>query len=331
LIIEYFGFAPNTVLQGKEATLSWKVTGVRRVFIEPEPGNVPAEGGHVFTPQQTATYRLTAYDASGKGYESSASVTVLPSLALNRFEVTPASVAPGQPVAITWDVRGARSVEILPRPGPSPSSGSAEDRPSVDTDYVLQAIDFSGRLNSFPAKHVSVVPPAAILSFGVARDSPVLRAGDVARLEWRTQNATYVELGQVGRAAADVSGLNSMSVPLPGAGTYSYQLSARGPAGGPTARQVVTLVVVPRLRSGSMVWQGNIGRSVREMVTVKGGSANFGRVISGEMPGFACTVDAVPPNVVILRTDPNCSWISIDVRGQGITRVELRWTERARP
>jgi len=59
-VIESFGATPQPLARGESTTLSWNVSGIDQVQIEPGLGTRPARGNLSVTPSASTTYRLRA-------------------------------------------------------------------------------------------------------------------------------------------------------------------------------------------------------------------------------------------------------------------------------
>jgi len=64
-VIMSFSVNPGVVPPGEEATLSWDVTNVDSISIEPTLGSVSASGNLIITPKESTVYTLTATNKSG--------------------------------------------------------------------------------------------------------------------------------------------------------------------------------------------------------------------------------------------------------------------------
>lgn len=60
VLIKEFNATPPSIEPGENLILSWEVTGVENVTIEPEIGTVAAKGSLSISPQETTNYKLTA-------------------------------------------------------------------------------------------------------------------------------------------------------------------------------------------------------------------------------------------------------------------------------
>jgi hypothetical protein len=70
-----FGASPSTIEAGESSTLTWNVSNVTSVSIEPDIGTVAASGFAEVTPDATTTYKLTA-TGGGSTVTANATVTV---------------------------------------------------------------------------------------------------------------------------------------------------------------------------------------------------------------------------------------------------------------
>ena len=78
--ITSFTATPASISQGQQTALSWNVSGVAQVDIQPGIGNVGGSGLLTLTPNATVTYTLTATNAAGSA-TSSVTINVTPVVA----------------------------------------------------------------------------------------------------------------------------------------------------------------------------------------------------------------------------------------------------------
>ena len=78
--ISSFSASPPSVTQGQQTVLSWNVTGVRTVDIQPALGSMGPTGALTLTPNATVTYTLTAANEAGS-VSSTTTVNVIPVVA----------------------------------------------------------------------------------------------------------------------------------------------------------------------------------------------------------------------------------------------------------
>ena len=75
-LIHDFTVAPDTIVAGNSAILSWSVSQAETIRIDPGVGDVPNLGSHEVTPSATTTYTLTATGTDGIPITSSRVLTV---------------------------------------------------------------------------------------------------------------------------------------------------------------------------------------------------------------------------------------------------------------
>jgi len=73
--VSQFRAGPDAIKAGEKATLSWSVSGVSSVEIQPEVGKARPQGSHVVSPTKSTVYRLTA-KGGNQSVRAAARVTV---------------------------------------------------------------------------------------------------------------------------------------------------------------------------------------------------------------------------------------------------------------
>ncbi len=121
-VINSFTASPTSITQGDSTTLSWDVSGVPTVTIEPAIGTSGASGSLELTPDASVTYTLTATNASGSA-SSSVSIEVKP-MVIGKSDLT---------VSDVWLVGSAVYYQIE-------NHGNAESKAS-QTDLYVGSID----------------------------------------------------------------------------------------------------------------------------------------------------------------------------------------------
>ncbi|HDQ71334.1 MAG TPA: hypothetical protein ENN19_04460 [Chloroflexi bacterium] len=142
--IETFAASKKEIVKGERITLHWSVSGADRVVFT---ANGIAEvissdqyiGQRELTPESNAIYILEASNASGIDLQSMMVRVIPPTLVIERFDVQPTRIAPGETVSITWSVLGATSVEIAPLGDKYPPQGSTIYAPEKTMDFILSA------------------------------------------------------------------------------------------------------------------------------------------------------------------------------------------------
>ncbi|OGN94854.1 MAG: hypothetical protein A2Z75_03410 [Chloroflexi bacterium RBG_13_50_10] len=84
--IKSFTASPTSLTAGEQTTISWDVSGVTEVTIQPEIGRVGPSGSLSLTPAANTTYTLTANNKAGSD-TSSVTVTVTPA-AVSKSDLT---------------------------------------------------------------------------------------------------------------------------------------------------------------------------------------------------------------------------------------------------
>ena len=104
--------APEIILLGESATLTWSSTTADTCEIEPDVGAVDVNGSVQISPTETTTYTITA---TGLGGTTTASVTITvnnTSPPLVNISPNPVSLALGQSSTLTWTSTNAQSAFI---------------------------------------------------------------------------------------------------------------------------------------------------------------------------------------------------------------------------
>jgi len=104
---------------------------------------------------------------------------------VNRFEVQPSAIAPGETAILSWEVTGVDQVEITHIPGKQAPTGTVEVHPTDTTEYVLKVAGVLEKrtLNVYPKAPNGGTPPPAPLTthqeFSLSPASPSLGGSDV--------------------------------------------------------------------------------------------------------------------------------------------------------
>jgi hypothetical protein len=249
--VNSFSIIPDNIFLGQTATVSWGVTGSTSVSIEPGIGTVSPGGTQSVSPGSTTKYTLTASNGSGN---STASVTLNVSSSdapiITTFSASSTSIKSGEISTLTWDIIGAKSINISQGIGGVASKGSAQVTPAATTVYTLIAasdygsatrsvtvtVDTTG-ISSGPA--ITKNPPA-INTFTASQSSIML--GDNITLTWAVEGARTLSISP-GVGTVPSSGW-TMVIP---SATTIYKLSAANTFGTQTAEVEVT---VNRLTDG---------------------------------------------------------------------------------
>ena len=172
--IESFTASRTDVARGDPITFTWRVNGAASLELQPRPGTVTGTSATIHA-AVGGNYTLVATNGEGS---STATIPVnVVDIAL--FSASPAEVAAGQPVTLTWKISGAVSASVLGTPV-DPVQGSLQVNPTQDTPYQLMAS--SAGATATQTAVVRVGTPPTITSFA-ATPNPVPR-GTASVLSW---------------------------------------------------------------------------------------------------------------------------------------------------
>lgn len=242
--ITSFRVDPASIFTGQSAAMQWNVAGSTAVSIEPEVGAVPPGGTRNVSPGYTTKYVLTASNGAGNS-TASASLTVTPSKVpiVTTFSASPAAISAGEPSTLSWDVIGAKSINISQGIGGVASKGSAPVTPAATTVYTILADSDYGSVSrsvtvtvkaaDLTGPAISTTPPA-VNTFSPSRSSITL--GDNVTLNWDVARARTVSISP-GVGSVPSSGW-TMVIPVE---TTTYKLSAANTFGTETAETTVTV------------------------------------------------------------------------------------------
>ena len=231
---------PPVVEYGHTTTLSWKVSNAQSLMLAPSGKTIDLALPDLEIPAteltDTKTFTLVAKNSIGAATKS-ITVKVIPppnptAPEVTMFAVTPASVRPGEPVTLSWNVQGASSV-LISGIGAVDAQGSRTFQVERSTSFTLDALAPSGAKTTKIAK-ARVVSPSRIVSFDALPTS--IQPGQSTRLTWKVVNADTVSIDAIG--PVDPEGSQDVSP----AQTTTYTLRAVDKAGHASA-QTVTVTV----------------------------------------------------------------------------------------
>jgi hypothetical protein len=251
--INSFVAGPAGIYAGQQSTLSWNVTGATSVSIQPEVGTVSSNGSKVVSPGVTTRYVLTAANSKGN---STASATLEVSTSktpiITNFSASPVSIKAGEECTLTWDIIGAKSININQGVGGVASKGTIKVTPTDTSTYTLRADSDYGSVSksvtvSVDTSGVSTGPaiskdPPQIKTFSAG--SPSIMLGEEVTLTWTVVAARTVSISP---AVGSVPSSGWTKV-IPTART-TYELSAVNTFG--TVKKEVT-VEVTKLTDGAV-------------------------------------------------------------------------------
>ncbi len=235
--IDSFTVDKNSINSGDEVSFAWKVSGATKLAIDPDVGDVSGKTSVQAHPFATSAYTLTATGGSGTS-KAKVNITVKPPAGTATFVATPAQIAPGEPVTLSWSIADASSVEIT---GFSGSSLAATG--SVTVSGLQQNTRYSLTAAQLPAPIVALVrvtAPPAITSFNVPQAAQ--QGSDVA-LSWTATNVTSFTLKSDDGLSQFLGPLTSFTV-QPNK-TTTYILFADGPTGHVSRKATLTVGATP--------------------------------------------------------------------------------------
>ena len=241
-----FTAAPDKIVAGQPATLTWSVEDATSVSISGVGDVDPRSGTTEVMPAQTTVYTLTATNA---GSESRATVTVVvdpvPEPSFLRCMVTPANIREGESASIQWETANADQV-YLSGFGSVALTGSQSVSPLVNTSFTLTATNSVGSVTCPLTIQVTKGEVPQIITF-TANKLTILN-GDVSTLVWQVQDATEVFITEVGSVNITEGKANVRP-----AQTTVYNLTARNQFGEVSANVGITVLQPARVVSFTVV------------------------------------------------------------------------------
>lgn len=219
-VIESFFVTKSTVNLGETAELKWNVSRATRVEVTGFSGQAPMGGILPITPNQTTTYVLRAYSASGGISEAQATITVnIPVLPpqINDFRADNPVLEEGQAVRLSWSTTNCQIAEIAEDELRTvPCNGTMEEYPKKSKSYSLRVFNTKGdvdtRLVSVIVRPKAIVP---IIDHFYASSMNLIE-GQPTTIHWSVSHARRLEF----------AGLDLNNPPLRGSHTFIPQKSA---------------------------------------------------------------------------------------------------------
>ncbi|MCP4663930.1 MAG: hypothetical protein GY856_51765, partial [bacterium] len=233
-----FRIDPESVDYPGSARLHWSVLFADDITIEPDIGPAGAEGSAEVAPFLTTTYTLTAENTVG-ATSVSRTLTVAWPPPGPVIDATPAAVAPGGVVTVTWSASHTLYAWIYQNDLPflyfdqGPYSGTFTIHPTEDMDLKLVAAGPGGENTAGAA--ISMIHPTPEASIGVVPDEILL--GESAQLCWNSSHADAVSI-QPGIGSAALDGCHQVQP----SETTLYTITALGPGGSATSDVLLTVI-----------------------------------------------------------------------------------------
>ena len=159
--------APETILGGGTATLTWESTHADTATISPGIGEVEVNGWITVAPAETTTYTITVTGAGGTA-TASATVTVSAPEPTVYISASPLTIWPGEGTVLSWTSEHADTATIDPDIGEVEVSGSVTAYPTETTAYTITVTGTGGSAQD--AVQVTVAAPPEDMDHGLLHD-----------------------------------------------------------------------------------------------------------------------------------------------------------------
>ena len=156
-----FRSSNDTITSGQVIKIKWSVKDAQRILIKGAGVdlNVTNQENIVLTPTQTTEYTLIAYSVDENVYdEKTIKVSVVSEVEIDSFTVDKNSIAETMPVVLTWNVRNADRVELLPLYQDVTGRNSITLYPKTNTEYRLIASNRISQKEAFVSVGVHTLP-----------------------------------------------------------------------------------------------------------------------------------------------------------------------------
>ncbi len=213
------------------------------------PVKLPASASTFTVPGFTALtpVKLTLIARGNFGATAQKEITVTPQArqpSIAEFRAIPPQLIRGQPVLLRYNVKDAEQLLFDRGDGQPPvqlpkMQGAIRDTPREPRTYKLIAINGDKRVELPLSIAVDVLPPQ-IIGFKIGPTKVIRGETLTIQLEWKTRNASSVELTDVGT----VPPLSIQTLAAPSA-SKTYTLTARNAKGQTVTRSIPVIVIEP--------------------------------------------------------------------------------------
>ncbi len=150
---------PNTIYEGKSATIFWKISKADYVTIDGFDEKFKPTDTLIVSPLKTQKYKLTAYFNNEKSFEKEKEIKVIePYMVFN----CPQSLMAGEAANLQWTVKGADRVELVGFIKNANASGYLAIQPLDDIEYTLK-IYYNKTKTKNITKSLKVIPSRAFI------------------------------------------------------------------------------------------------------------------------------------------------------------------------
>jgi len=253
-VIELFAPRPSSIIPGEYSVLMWSVSGATSVSIDQGVGDVGSTGRAAVFPKTTTLYTLTASNTHGTDTARTRVIVIVgqeipeDKPVIVNFIASPATISPGQPVVLNWNVSNASTVTPSWKTGTVPLVGHEIVFPPVSAHYTITATNQAGSTQATVDVTVSQAPPAVppagppdvgLPTISYFKADPVnINAGQSTVLSWNVLNATEVTPSWK-KGTVPTKGHEAVS-PV---ANVQYILTATNPAG--STQATVNVIVTP--------------------------------------------------------------------------------------
>ena len=228
-----FAASPATLKIGERATLAWTSNGAESCSIEPDIGQVPANGSIEVAPGQNTEYTLSAAGPGGTTRRT-ASVTYVKPMASIQAEPELLEEV-GQSSTLTWVFGNADTCSVDQGIGEVELGGSIVVSPTRTTTYTITAAGPGGVAKDYST--VAFAPP--VVEFAATPE--ILDEGQTTTLAWSVRNADACAIDQgIGEVAPQGETVVDPEK------TTTFTLSAEGP-GGRVSESVTATCMAPEV------------------------------------------------------------------------------------
>ena len=156
-------FTPSSyiVAEGQEVKLKWDVRNAARIILKSDQFEyeVTKLYSYIVKPSETTEYTLVAYscDETVK-YEENVKIEVICKVEITKFESDQLRIAEGNPITLSWNVKNADHIEILPLCQDVTGRNNITLHPKSDTEYQLVAYNQMSRKEAYICIGVQQLP-----------------------------------------------------------------------------------------------------------------------------------------------------------------------------
>ena len=228
-----FSASPATLKIGERATLAWTSNGAESCSIEPDIGQVPANGSIEVAAGRNTEYTLSATGPGGTTTRTATATYVKPTASIQAAPELLEEV--GRSSTLTWVFSNADTCFVDQGIGEVEPGGSVAVSPMRTTIYTIIAAGPGGIAKDYAT--VAFVPPE--LDFAAIPE--ILDEGQTATLSWTVRNADDCAIDQ-GVGQVPPQGETTVDPEK----TATYFLSAEGP-GGRISESVTVTCMAPEV------------------------------------------------------------------------------------